>query len=128
MHLRILRDVVFLVKYRQKLFRDNSSILVIERVVFRRTIGRAITPFLSSRLGLFGGPSRVDKHSDHYRDLAAINKVVHDILRANVTFLILERVSILEHHQSRWNSRIVLGRNVYPIRVLRPRIGIAWNG
>ena len=42
----------------------------------------------------------IDEHSDHHRNLAPIDQIVHDVLGTQVSILILECLPVLEDHQS----------------------------
>jgi hypothetical protein len=69
--------------------------------------------------------ARIDEDADHDRDLAPVDQIVHDVLRPEVAVLVFERLTVLEHHETRRNRRIVLGGHVDPVRMLRARIDLA---
>ena len=53
------------------------------------SVGRIVSrspQFFGMRLGLIGSPTRIDEHTDHHRDLAAIDQVVHHVLRPDIPF------------------------------------------
>ena len=110
---------------RQQFIDNHARILVVERVVLLRTVGGAVPPFLGVRLGLVGAAARIDEHSDHHRNLAAVDEIVHDVLGADVAFGIHVRLAIVVDHQRGWNLRIVLLRNIDPIGVLGAWIRLA---
>ncbi len=123
--LGILGDVVFLVEHRHQLVDDHARVLVVERVVLGRPIGRPVAPFLRRRLRLLGCAARVDEDGQHDRQLAAIDQVVEDVRGADVALHVLERLAVVEDHQAGRHRLVVLRRHVDPVRVLRPRVGLA---
>ena len=125
MHLRVFRNVVLLVEHRHQFFGDHSRVLVIESVVLGGSIACPISPLLRSRLGLLRSASGIDEDTNHHRYLAAIDQIVHNVLRSNITILVLEGVAILKDHERCWNCCIVLRRNVYPVCMLSSGVDIA---
>ena len=98
--LRILRDVVVLVQRRHQLVDDHAGVLVVERVVLGRPVGRPIAPFLRRRLRLIGPAARIDEHGEHHGNLPPIDQVVEHVRRADVALHVLERLPIVEDHQA----------------------------
>src|SRR5579884_3257660 len=117
-HLGIFGDVVLFAECRQEFLGDYPRVSVIERIVLGGPIRVSIAPVSSRWFRLIRPAAGVDKHSDHHRDFAAIDEIIHYILRPYVAFLILEGVSILKDHQSCRNRRVVLRGHIDPVGVL----------
>ena len=100
-------------------YRSSSELYSVGRLVSRSP------QFRGRRLGLVGPAAGVDEHADHDRDLAPVDQVVHHVLRPHVPLLVLERLAVLEDHEGRRDGRVVLGRNVDPVRVLGAGVDLA---
>ena len=80
---------------------------------------------LGDRFGLLGRAAWVDEDADHHGNLAAIDQVIHHVLRADVALLVFERLAVVEDHQAGRLGLVVLRGHVDPVSVLRPGIDLA---
>ena len=89
-------------------------------------VGELVPPVAAGGgLGLVGASTGVDEDSDHHRDLASIDQVVHHVLSPHVPLRVLERLPVLVDHQGGRDARIILRRDVGPIGMLGPGISLA---
>src|ERR1039457_5901039 len=128
MALGILRYVVLLVEQRKQLIYDDARVLIVQSVVLSGPVRVAIAPLAGGRLRLIGAAARIDKNPDHYRNLAAVDQVVHYGLRADIAFRSHKSLPVVVNHQAGRHGRAVLRRHIDPVGMLRPGIGFAWQG
>ena len=102
-----------------ELIDDYTGIFVVEPIVFFGPIGIAVAPITRIWFRLLRGSTGVDEHGDDDGDFAAPIQVIQHILRAHVAVGADHCLAVIENHQGRRLLRIVLGRHVDPIRVLR---------
>src|ERR1039457_3590453 len=72
-----------------------DRVLIVQGVVLSGPVRVAIAPLAGGRLRLIGAAARIDKYSDHYRNLAAVHQVVHYNLRADIAFRSHESLPIV---------------------------------
>src|SRR3954452_21814959 len=107
MTLGVFGDVVILVEDGKQLIDNDAGVLVIQGVVLGRPVRVAITPVAERGFGLIRAAARIDEYSDHHRNLAAVDQVVHDEGGANISLRSHESLSIVVDHQTGWNGWVV---------------------
>lgn len=128
MPLGILGNVVFLVQHRHQFIHNHAGVFVVQRIVFRGPVGGAVAPLARVGLGLIGAPARVDEHTNHHRQFAPEDKVIHYVLRAHIAIRIHEGLAVVVNHETGRRRRVVLRGDINPISVLRAGIRVARQG
>ena len=113
---RLLSDhkVMLLGHHRPYFLDDKIGIIRAHCVVLKRPVAARLITRLSTR-----HTARVYKQPDRHRQFLPMNEIIKNNRNPRVTVLAYKPATILKHHQVCRLLRIVLGRNIHPIRACR---------
>ena len=104
-------QIVLLRHHRPQLVDDEVRVIRAHRVVLKRPIAPRLITRLRSR-----HTARIHKQPDRHRQFLPVNKIIKHSRHTRVPVLAHKPAAVLKHHQICRTLRIVLRRNVYPVR------------
>ena len=107
-------QIVLLRHHRPQLVDDEVRVIRAHRVVLKRPIAPRLIARLRTR-----HTARIHKQPDRYRQLLLVNEIIKHNRHARVSVLAHKPAAVLKHHQICRQLRIILRRDVHPVRPCR---------